>query len=258
MSDKLRAALNMAFNLGQMYWRQADSESYSQNRRSEYTRDRFRSLVDETCEALTAQAEQAQSLPEQKPGQARKLLITTEDPLESGHWFSPDAVREMTDAARDLMAQVEQAQPVVPEDRPDQAHLVAWMTFTEDGTQMLWPTHDEAMQYVEDDEQPVPLYTKAQQAEPREPAMLMLSELMRGLEIGPSAVWSAASLYAAGVAIATQAKEAEPREPLSDAEIQAMLAHFGWGELDIGEYTNRKQVAFARAIERAHGIGAKP
>ena len=36
---------------------------------------------------------------------------------------------------------------------------VAWMTETEEGAVMLWPTHDEAKHYCADDEQPTALYT---------------------------------------------------------------------------------------------------
>lgn len=37
---------------------------------------------------------------------------------------------------------------------------VAWMTEAENGTQMLWPTRDEARCYCADDEQPIALYTQ--------------------------------------------------------------------------------------------------
>ena len=56
--------------------------------------------------------------------------------------------------------------------------------------------------------------------------------------------WECAPLYAGP----------PQRRPLTDEQIDALLAHFAWRDVDIGEYTSRKQVAFARAIERAHGI----
>jgi hypothetical protein len=54
MTDTIRTALNRAFQLGQTYWQQADSESYKQNAKSDVTLDVFRALVDETCAALAA------------------------------------------------------------------------------------------------------------------------------------------------------------------------------------------------------------
>ena len=41
-------ALNRAYQLGQTYWQQADSESYSQNAKSDVTAEKFRQLRDET------------------------------------------------------------------------------------------------------------------------------------------------------------------------------------------------------------------
>ncbi len=41
-------ALNRAYQLGQTYWQQADSESYSQNAKSDVTAEKFRKLRDET------------------------------------------------------------------------------------------------------------------------------------------------------------------------------------------------------------------
>jgi len=45
-------ALRRAFQLGQTYWQQADSEYLSQNRRADETYARFVALVDETRTAL--------------------------------------------------------------------------------------------------------------------------------------------------------------------------------------------------------------
>ena len=41
-------ALNRAYQLGQTYWQQADSESYIQNAKSDVTAEKFRQLRDET------------------------------------------------------------------------------------------------------------------------------------------------------------------------------------------------------------------
>jgi hypothetical protein len=51
-------ALLRAWNLGQTYWSQADSESYSQNRRSEETHTKFVALVDETRAAISSKETQ--------------------------------------------------------------------------------------------------------------------------------------------------------------------------------------------------------
>jgi hypothetical protein len=39
------------------------------------------------------------------------------------------------------------------------AEPVGWMTESEDGNTMLWPTFAEALTYCEEDERPIPLYT---------------------------------------------------------------------------------------------------
>ncbi len=44
--DELSKMLSRAFSLGQTYWQQADSESYSQNRKSDATLEKFRVMQD--------------------------------------------------------------------------------------------------------------------------------------------------------------------------------------------------------------------
>lgn len=46
--DKIEAALRQAYRLGQVYWQQADSESYIQQAKSEQTEQKFKALVQET------------------------------------------------------------------------------------------------------------------------------------------------------------------------------------------------------------------
>ena len=41
------------------------------------------------------------------------------------------------------------------------------------------------------------------------------------------------------------------RPLLTEEDVQEILAHFDWRAEDIGDYTNRKQVAFARRVETA-------
>ena len=47
-------ALREAYNLGQRYWQQADSEYISQHKKAGDTRAKFLALVEETCAALAA------------------------------------------------------------------------------------------------------------------------------------------------------------------------------------------------------------
>lgn len=49
-------ALERAYQLGQTYWQQADSDSWTQNKKSDETQVHFNALVTKTCEALQPQA----------------------------------------------------------------------------------------------------------------------------------------------------------------------------------------------------------
>ncbi len=53
-ADVASKALRRAWQLGQTYWQQADSESYSQNAKADVTQTKFQSLVDETRAAILA------------------------------------------------------------------------------------------------------------------------------------------------------------------------------------------------------------
>jgi len=50
--EALRAALKRAYNLGQIYWQQADSEYISQQDKSDITAETFRKLVEDTVALL--------------------------------------------------------------------------------------------------------------------------------------------------------------------------------------------------------------
>lgn len=58
MSEKIievfAAAMRKAYNLGQTYWQQADSEFVSQHKKSDITAGRFIELNDQTCAELRA------------------------------------------------------------------------------------------------------------------------------------------------------------------------------------------------------------
>ncbi len=75
----LRLALRESFSLGQTYWQQVDSESYSQKAKSEVTAKRFADLADETCAALLRELA---AEPEPAPGYCKHCKqYTIEQPL---------------------------------------------------------------------------------------------------------------------------------------------------------------------------------
>ena len=52
LADTVSLALRRAYQLGQTYWQQADSESYSQQDKSVLTAEKFNQLVEETRAAI--------------------------------------------------------------------------------------------------------------------------------------------------------------------------------------------------------------
>ena len=52
LQDLVRKAMIRAWSLGQTYWQQADSEYYSQNKKSDETQQKFYALVDEVIMAI--------------------------------------------------------------------------------------------------------------------------------------------------------------------------------------------------------------
>lgn len=63
LNEQLSKALRRAYNLGQTYWQQADSESYSQNKKSYETAARFEAMVAETLAEVTPAPQAAPSEP---------------------------------------------------------------------------------------------------------------------------------------------------------------------------------------------------
>ena len=51
--ERITKALRRAFDLGQTYWQQADSDSYKQNAKSDETRQKFETLIVETLFGIT-------------------------------------------------------------------------------------------------------------------------------------------------------------------------------------------------------------
>lgn len=64
MSVDISKALRRAFNLGQTYCQQADSESYRQNALSDGTLAKFEDLVVETLEAIANETKALDSVKE--------------------------------------------------------------------------------------------------------------------------------------------------------------------------------------------------
>ena len=54
-AEQLEKFMRQAFNLGQTYWQQADSESYAQNRKSFETANRFGELIDQAKAELSTE-----------------------------------------------------------------------------------------------------------------------------------------------------------------------------------------------------------
>ncbi len=51
-SEELRDAMKRAYNLGQTYWQQADSEYHSHWKKADVTAATFKQLVDDTVDKL--------------------------------------------------------------------------------------------------------------------------------------------------------------------------------------------------------------
>lgn len=66
-TEQMREALQRAFDLGQRYWQQADSEYESEHKKADSTHAKYKELVEDTVQALAA-----------KPS---KLMRLTEDQI---------------------------------------------------------------------------------------------------------------------------------------------------------------------------------
>lgn len=54
LQDLVSKALRRAWQLGQTYWQQADSEYFSQHKKADVTQARFDELIEETRAAIAA------------------------------------------------------------------------------------------------------------------------------------------------------------------------------------------------------------
>ena len=105
-------ALREAYNLGMMYWQQADSEYISQHKKADDTRAKFLALVEEACAALAAG--QATAAKEEAPAN----MQVTEKMRAAGDcaWMTADRV----DSARVFRAMLAAApgQPAAEPAKP--------------------------------------------------------------------------------------------------------------------------------------------
>ena len=109
-------ALWKAFSFGETYWQQADSESYSQNKKAGETRSRFNVFVDETVKAIASA--QAQQEPPVAHGVfvGTRLVKLEESAQLAGEWAQREIVRgsPLTYHIRSLYTAppVQQAEPL--------------------------------------------------------------------------------------------------------------------------------------------------
>lgn len=93
--DIVSKALGKAWELGQTYWYQADSESWSQNRKSEATQAKFHALVDETRALLAKYGH-----PEGPKGEKGAKSHTQDRELARAHDWVNEPVAWMTEGGR--------------------------------------------------------------------------------------------------------------------------------------------------------------
>ena len=84
--EALRTALKQAYNLGQIYWQQADSEYMSQHRKADLTEAKFKELLETTVAALEAKDEIVAWL-HKETGLLRKETISSKGAdWDENHW----------------------------------------------------------------------------------------------------------------------------------------------------------------------------
>ena len=108
-ADALRAAITRAFNLGQTYWQQADSESYAEQDKSDSTYKKYKALLEETCTTLVASAPVA-------PAPHPDLRVQVME-IITGVWDHDTQIDDATDDVLDLAA----APKAAPGDALDEA-----------------------------------------------------------------------------------------------------------------------------------------
>lgn len=96
LADTVSKALRRAWQLGQTYWQQADSESFIQNKKSETTHAAFVALLDDTRAALASAA-----APEQQPVPSAAVALS--DDLRDRLVAISEAIADQDDRAAQAM-----------------------------------------------------------------------------------------------------------------------------------------------------------
>ncbi|CAJ6390371.1 Uncharacterised protein [Burkholderia pseudomallei] len=112
--EGLRKLLSDVWNLGQTYWRQADSEFASDNHRSDDTYKKYRAIVDESCEKLADAARR--TTPDREAIELREAArqfynMTNGDPMVRISAPSAEKRDAIYDAAKRLRALLELTAP---------------------------------------------------------------------------------------------------------------------------------------------------
>lgn len=280
LTDEVRDAMRMAFNLGQTYWRQADSESIKQQNKSDATREQFKALMEETVATLSAATIESKQVPDLWMNLytvAHNLLVFIG--REGSVHTESSAVNSLSNAMHDIdggtlldehaLAAAQQAQPE-PVNQVLLKALSAMLTHSGmDEDEWSKPTFDQARAAI------MLATTKTQECGmcgyvgTKTDAVGQCPRChWDELQAQPPAPGEAAITYMTGYSDGREwagaTNQAQPeRAPLTDAEIeQAVKTHgvcwAGYREDKHGFYTipilMPYHYQFARAIEAAHGI----
>lgn len=139
--EAVRAALRKAYNLGQTYWQQADSEYRSENKKSDATAAKFLKLIDDTVAQIAALDSRAQPV---AAGELPPLPHRAKD--DHGVWYFTEA------QMKSYGQQCADSRPAAtPNDEQIERftlyhdHGCSNMMGTDDGEYVLYTDHIEAL-----------------------------------------------------------------------------------------------------------------